>query len=168
MLLVYSFISSQSSSVCAYREFNGFASQEGSTNAVEDHLFNALKKTCLIEDRDSAQYSRCGRTDSGVSAFGKVVSLVVRSALKNHKGLISPQDRQKAKEATATMTMMPTTTEPESESAESKLTTKSNFENETEELAPVEGELDYCTILNRFVIFTDYFIILYYRIHTHK
>lgn len=29
-------------------------------------------KSRLIEDRSKANYSRCGRTDKGVSAFGQV------------------------------------------------------------------------------------------------
>jgi tRNA pseudouridine(38-40) synthase len=61
----------------------GFASQEdGST--VEHHLFEAFTKLKLIEDRKSCSYSRCGRTDKGVSALGQIISLRVRSA--NHKG----------------------------------------------------------------------------------
>lgn len=61
----------------------GFASQEdGST--VEHHLFAAFTKLKLIEDRKSCCYSRCGRTDKGVSALGQIISLRVRSA--SHKG----------------------------------------------------------------------------------
>ena len=61
----------------------GFASQEdGST--VEHHLFEAFTKLKLIEDRKSCSYSRCGRTDKGVSALGQIISLRVRSA--NRKG----------------------------------------------------------------------------------
>lgn len=42
---------------------------------VEKHLFEGLRKVKLIEDRASSCYSRCGRTDSGVSAFGQVVCI---------------------------------------------------------------------------------------------
>ena len=38
-------------------------------------LFTALRKACLVEHRKSACYSRCGRTDKGVSAFGQVGTL---------------------------------------------------------------------------------------------
>jgi len=38
----------------------------------QHHLFAALQKTRLIVDRDSSHYSRCGRTDKGVSALGQV------------------------------------------------------------------------------------------------
>ena len=37
-------------------------------------------KTRLLQDRDSSSYSRCGRTDKGVSALGQVVAFQLRSA----------------------------------------------------------------------------------------
>jgi tRNA U38,U39,U40 pseudouridine synthase TruA len=46
---------------------------------VESQLFTALLKACLIESRSSAGYTRCGRTDRGVSSGGQVVSLRIRS-----------------------------------------------------------------------------------------
>jgi len=51
-------------------------------NSVEKQLFAALMKTCLISstDRKECHYSRCGRTDKGVSAFGQVCALRLRSA----------------------------------------------------------------------------------------
>lgn len=39
------------------------------------HLFNAMRKTTLIRpdvDVNNLRYSRCGRTDKGVSALGQV------------------------------------------------------------------------------------------------
>ena len=59
--------------------YHGFASQDNSDNTIEAHLFRALQRTCLIKDRESANYSRCGRTDKGVSALGQVVGLYLRS-----------------------------------------------------------------------------------------
>ena len=44
----------------------------------QGHLFNALRKTRLIPehaDVGSLRYSRCGRTDKGVSALGQVCVL---------------------------------------------------------------------------------------------
>ena len=64
-------------------DFHGFAAQEFIENTVEGHFFRALKKICLIpEDAawDDFKYSRCGRTDIGVSASGQTVALMVRSA----------------------------------------------------------------------------------------
>eukprot|EP00056_Hartaetosiga_gracilis_P006067 m.92735 g.92735 ORF g.92735 m.92735 type:complete len:486 (+) comp12366_c0_seq3:35-1492(+) len=61
--------------------YHGLAMQSSTNETVEAHLLTALLKTKLIEkDFASAEYSRSGRTDKGVSAFGQVVSLYVRSA----------------------------------------------------------------------------------------
>ncbi|KAJ2378751.1 pseudouridine synthase deg1, partial [Coemansia sp. RSA 2603] len=46
---------------------------------VEGALFRALAKCKLIADDASCGYSRCGRTDRGVSALGQVAALYVRS-----------------------------------------------------------------------------------------
>lgn len=47
---------------------------------VEDLLFAALLKTRLIESPRTCNYSRCGRTDAGVSSTGQVVALTLRSS----------------------------------------------------------------------------------------
>jgi hypothetical protein len=63
--------------------YYGFAAQpEGGVadETVEKQLFAALTKIKLISDRKTCQYTRCGRTDRGVSALGQVISLTVRSA----------------------------------------------------------------------------------------
>ncbi|XP_030765071.1 tRNA pseudouridine(38/39) synthase isoform X2 [Sitophilus oryzae] len=61
--------------------YQGFAVQEDTTNTIEYFLFEALIKTCLIKDRSSSNYNRCGRTDKGVSSFGQTISITVRSRL---------------------------------------------------------------------------------------
>ena len=53
--------------------------QEGD-NSVERRLFDALLKARLITSRETSNYSRCGRTDKGVSSAGQVVALQLRSA----------------------------------------------------------------------------------------
>lgn len=60
--------------------FSGFASSTD-CDTVEEHLFNALIKLRLIESRATCGYSRCGRTDKGVSAVGQVIALRMRSNL---------------------------------------------------------------------------------------
>ncbi|XP_072272994.1 tRNA pseudouridine(38/39) synthase, partial [Pyxicephalus adspersus] len=62
--------------------YQGFASQENTSNTVEEVIFNALTKTRLIENRQTSNYHRCGRTDRGVSALGQVISLDLRSAVE--------------------------------------------------------------------------------------
>lgn len=69
------------------KNFGGFEFQaQGNQPAIEEELWNALTKACLIfpEDEnvvnfDCCEYSKCGRTDRGVSAFGQVIGLRVRS-----------------------------------------------------------------------------------------
>lgn len=69
------------------KNFGGFEFQaQGNQPSIEEELWNALTKACLIfpEDEnvvnfDCCEYSKCGRTDRGVSAFGQVIGLRVRS-----------------------------------------------------------------------------------------
>ncbi|XP_043957517.1 tRNA pseudouridine(38/39) synthase [Gambusia affinis] len=60
--------------------YQGFAVQDNTDNTVEARLFEALLKTRLIEDRQSSNYHRCGRTDKGVSAFSQVITIDLRSS----------------------------------------------------------------------------------------
>nr|GFC59333.1 tRNA pseudouridine(38/39) synthase isoform X2 [Tanacetum cinerariifolium] len=53
--------------------FYGFASEAQMDPTVESELFKALEKTRLVlSDKKGLQYSRCGRTDKGVSSVGQV------------------------------------------------------------------------------------------------
>ncbi|GAB0137578.1 hypothetical protein EsDP_00005838 [Epichloe bromicola] len=69
------------------KNYGGFEFQAmGNQPSIEEELWNALVKACLIfpEDErvvqfDCCEYSKCGRTDRGVSAFGQVIGLRVRS-----------------------------------------------------------------------------------------
>eukprot|EP01127_Copromyxa_protea_P020392 TRINITY_DN6828_c0_g1_i2.p1 TRINITY_DN6828_c0_g1~~TRINITY_DN6828_c0_g1_i2.p1 ORF type:complete len:447 (-),score=68.38 TRINITY_DN6828_c0_g1_i2:114-1421(-) len=59
---------------------------------IESHLLASLRKTRLIpENSDFGQvnYSRSGRTDKGVSAYGQVVALHLRSTVKEGEGLVT-------------------------------------------------------------------------------
>ncbi|XP_074280341.1 uncharacterized protein LOC141605463 isoform X2 [Silene latifolia] len=65
------------------QRFYGFASEAQLEPTVESELFKAFQKTrLLLGDRKESQYSRCGRTDKGVSATGQVIALYVRSNLR--------------------------------------------------------------------------------------
>ncbi|KAK4154277.1 pseudouridine synthase [Chaetomidium leptoderma] len=69
------------------KRYGGFEYQTGvSVPAVEEELWKALVRSCLIwpDEPDKVdfapwEYSKCGRTDRGVSAFGQVVGVRVRS-----------------------------------------------------------------------------------------
>ncbi|EEA27070.1 pseudouridine synthase deg1 [Talaromyces marneffei ATCC 18224] len=105
------------------QRYNGFEHANGNATplpTIEEEIWKALRKTRLIfptttspmelsldrHDRtqpfdlswDGCQYSKCGRTDRGVSAFGQVIGIRVRSA------------RPKRKVETATSTNVTTTT----------------------------------------------------------
>eukprot|EP00727_Mastigamoeba_balamuthi_P003036 m51a1_g1273 putative trna pseudouridine(38 39) synthase (694) ;mRNA; f:99807-102749 len=59
--------------------YRGFCEQSDSPNTVEAALFDALARTkLLLVDRPASGYSRCGRTDAGVSAVSQVVALRLR------------------------------------------------------------------------------------------
>jgi tRNA pseudouridine(38-40) synthase len=62
--------------------FGGLAQNIGqeNDNSVERKLFDALLKTRLVVSRSECGYSRCGRTDRGVSAAGQVVAFNIKSA----------------------------------------------------------------------------------------
>ncbi|XP_057653874.1 tRNA pseudouridine(38/39) synthase isoform X2 [Diorhabda carinulata] len=78
-------------------DYKGFVVQEDTTDTVEHHLFEALMKTKLIQDRTSSNYHRCGRTDKGVSSFGQVISIDLRTnMLKNdQKELLEDSNKSK-------------------------------------------------------------------------
>ncbi|ORZ36364.1 pseudouridine synthase [Catenaria anguillulae PL171] len=82
--------------------YQGFASQAHTTETVEHHLFTALRTCRLIDPALNAgdipqacDYSRCGRTDKGVSATGNAVCLNVRSRLKNDEQGHDDKDKDK-------------------------------------------------------------------------
>jgi tRNA pseudouridine38/39 synthase len=87
------------------QKYNGFEHANGNLTplpTIEEVLWKALRKACLISPEtdettdvawsysqrsrkplninwDGCQYSKCGRTDKGVSAFGQVIGIRVRS-----------------------------------------------------------------------------------------
>ncbi|TVY67394.1 tRNA pseudouridine(38/39) synthase [Lachnellula suecica] len=75
------------------KNYNGFEHHAHATplTTIEEELWKALTKSRLIFPKDShplnpgevnwegTDYSKCGRTDKGVSAFGQVIAIRVRS-----------------------------------------------------------------------------------------
>lgn len=77
-------------------DYSGLAGQGDCETTIEYHLLQALTKTCLIESRYKCNFNRCGRTDKGVSSFGQVLSLYLKSNLideddPNNVGLFKPE-----------------------------------------------------------------------------
>lgn len=71
-------------------DYMGYVVQEQTQKTIEAEIFKALEKTCLIESRETSNYNRCGRTDKGVSSFGQVISIDLRSNLDNGPGVFVP------------------------------------------------------------------------------
>lgn len=137
------------------KNYNGFEYQcAGQLSTIEEELWNALVKSCLIfpdperpneVDWTVCEYSKCGRTDRGVSAFGQVVALRVRSN--------KPARRKSAKDQTAAAGGE------RGPSAESAVQDdKDAVMHEGEETAPeedddiplpVDQEIQYSRVLNR-------------------
>ncbi|KAL3150588.1 hypothetical protein ABBQ32_000396 [Trebouxia sp. C0010 RCD-2024] len=75
--------------------YHGFASQCETEGTVEGHLFRAMRKAKLIGEEATWQqlnYSRCGRTDKGVSAAGQVVSLLLRSSGRTGEAAVGEEE----------------------------------------------------------------------------
>ncbi|PUZ40893.1 hypothetical protein GQ55_9G458900 [Panicum hallii var. hallii] len=70
------------------QRFYGFSSEGNTEPTVESEIFKALERAKLmVGSRKESCYSRCGRTDKGVSASGQVViSLYLRSNIKDVGG----------------------------------------------------------------------------------
>jgi tRNA pseudouridine38/39 synthase len=62
---------------------------------IEGELFKALTTCKLIPNHDECDWSRCGRTDKGVSGFGQVVSLWIRTNSNNNSTLTWNQIKEK-------------------------------------------------------------------------
>ena len=133
--------------------YSGFAENVGSPNdmSVEKDFFAALTKTCLIQNVESqkrsahCQYSRCGRTDRGVSAFGQVVGIKVRSKIPimDANGEVIADDRLPRN------SFQPIKFSGLSKENGTKRKRKRNngkAENDTDQIEM--KELDYCKILN--------------------
>ena len=92
------------------QKYNGLEHHANNTTAlptVEEVLWRALNKACLIfptpdpsklQDEvnwNGCEYSKCGRTDRGVSAFGQVIGIRVRSnrpPCQNGDGFLTEDD----------------------------------------------------------------------------
>ena len=74
-------------------DFRGLARQEDADDTIEHHIFKALRKVKLVPEDAKPEdlgYSRCGRTDKGVSALSQVVTVRVRSGARVDAELPQP------------------------------------------------------------------------------
>ncbi|KXJ96623.1 pseudouridine synthase [Microdochium bolleyi] len=122
------------------KEYGGFEYQgSAALPTIEEELWKAFVTSCLIfpkgnpdevrwEDPDF-QYSKCGRTDRGVSAFGQVICLRVRS------------NRPLPKKKDAAV--------PGEDAAEIAAPQAATDDKPPREFNDFEDEIRYCRILNR-------------------
>lgn len=137
------------------KRYNGFEYQcTGTLSTIEEELWKALVKACLIfpnpekpneVDWNVCDYSKCGRTDRGVSAFGQVVALRVRSnklAKSEPAAPVAADNRE-------------TTTTADSPAQDGKGDGtmedpgKAQEEDDDDAPLPAEQEIQYVRILNR-------------------
>ncbi|KAJ5035630.1 uncharacterized protein L3040_008095 [Drepanopeziza brunnea f. sp. 'multigermtubi'] len=107
------------------KRYNGFECQKSVTPlpTIEEELWKAFNKARLIfpdvvnprqpgeVNWDGCEYSKCGRTDKGVSAFGQVIGIRVRSnrplAKKREKRASEEEVQEGADEDVSTSTVSP-------------------------------------------------------------
>lgn len=91
--------------------YNGLAYQLEPTPlpTVEEEILRALSLSKLIKlpDPYSCNFSRCGRTDKGVSAMNQVISLDVRSNLTSEDQLIEENDQKEIPYVTVLNSLLP-------------------------------------------------------------
>ncbi|RKU46921.1 hypothetical protein DL546_003603 [Coniochaeta pulveracea] len=126
------------------KNYNGYEYQtNGLLTTIEEELWKALTKSCLIrpENPDELnftpfEYSKCGRTDRGVSAFGQVITIRVRSNRPLPKKDPEPSEEDAEK-------MNIDGKEVQGEQKEAKREVKKP------EWDPIRDEIQYCKVLNR-------------------
>jgi tRNA pseudouridine38/39 synthase len=139
----------------AYNGFEHHTNNKTPLPTIEEELFKALRKTKLIfpafkegkEEEvcwDGVEYSKCGRTDRGVSAFGQVIGVRVRSA----KGVKARPKKAKEVEAGAENTDLPTSDAATTTTEELKEEGVGESEPEPE-FDPIQDELPYMHLLNK-------------------
>ncbi|KAJ3189264.1 tRNA pseudouridine synthase 3 [Gaertneriomyces sp. JEL0708] len=133
--------------------YHGLASQIADTvPTIESHLFNALLTSKLILSRDACGFSRCGRTDKGVSAFGQVVALHVRSRIPasgSERASVNANANESASEHVGSASVNANAGENENKKNASASEHVGESEKNENENDNIEKELPYATILNR-------------------
>ena len=124
--------------------YNGFEHHANNTTplpTIEEEIWKAMRKVKLIfpehkpgqsEEEvcwDGIDYSKCGRTDRGVSAFGQVIGVRVRSARTTKKKEV-PNEVSAGAESQGADTPMPDA-------------------SEEKEFDPIRDELPYIQLINR-------------------
>uniref|UniRef100_A0AC34FJL3 tRNA pseudouridine synthase n=1 Tax=Panagrolaimus sp. ES5 TaxID=591445 RepID=A0AC34FJL3_9BILA len=72
-------------------DYDGLVTQDHTSNTIEQEILDTMIRTKLIESKEAAKWSRCGRTDKGVSGFRQVGSVTVRSTDVTGEGVFWPE-----------------------------------------------------------------------------
>lgn len=156
------------------QNYNGFEHANGNVTplpTIEEEIWKALRKTRLIfpttsspieldlednNDRtkpfdltwDGCQYSKSGRTDRGVSAFGQVIGIRVRSARPKRK----PESATDTPSATTSASQPTVESVADSTKAVSNVNADSEAQpaqaNEEEDWDDIRDEIPYIQVLN--------------------
>ena len=126
-------------------DYDGLQSNPGLDDSIENILRGALLKTKLVDPSDPVKFSKCGRTDKGVSSFDQVMTLCVNSKLKS--GLNVMPVKTALAELERVCSPNKNTDDHLANENKEKQSDKDNAEEETEE--HLLNEYDYATILNR-------------------
>jgi tRNA pseudouridine38/39 synthase len=133
------------------KNYGGFEFQaSGVLPTIEEELWKAFVKSCLIFPEDPEvvrweewDYSKCGRTDRGVSAFGQVIACRVRS----NRPLSEKEKKSAAPKEGENVSVV------EGQAADSAVEdggeTVELFEEEEKPFDDFQDEIQYCRILNR-------------------
>ncbi|KKA23597.1 Pseudouridylate synthase 3 [Rasamsonia emersonii CBS 393.64] len=164
------------------QRYNGYEHANGNVTplpTIEEELWKALRKARLIfpttpssstDDFDDSEprgnrpftinwegcdYSKCGRTDRGVSAFGQVIGIRVRSARPKRsptsKNSSSKQERltqQSTSDATAVNSQQNITVKDDSSALTSSGVEDNHDSNPEDDWDDIADELPYVQILN--------------------
>ncbi|KAI0124456.1 pseudouridine synthase [Hypoxylon sp. NC0597] len=125
------------------KRYGGFEfAAHASLPSIEEELWKAFVKACLIFPEnpdevnwDAWEYSKCGRTDRGVSAFGQVVVVRVRS----NRPLPKPKKEQDIQEGEA---------DDEGKGKQQDTASETGLVEEME-FNDFTDELPYCKMLNK-------------------
>lgn len=138
------------------KNYNGFEYQSsGVLSTIEEELWKALVKACLVfpdparpheVDWSVCEYSKCGRTDRGVSAFGQVVALRVRSNKPARQNHVAAQGVDKGESSEDVSTMDGGVESPRRPAGAEE----GNHDDDDDDAPfPFEKEIQYCRMLNR-------------------
>lgn len=129
-------------------DYDGLQSNPNLDDSIENLLRGALQKTRLVDPSDPIKFTKCGRTDKGVSSFDQVMTLCVNSKLPpGSKGVQSVQEALESLHKASLEDQKPEKLKGDISTLDEALQNETEPVNEDEAL--LKDEYDYPSILNR-------------------